>query len=78
MKLNIVCNRCNKEYPITELSNLDYARIINVKTGESLQKGIKIGIYRVMDIIKFPCGCTDSHWVFITNENKNKEKKEDD
>lgn len=78
-KLNIVCNRCNKEYPITELSNLDYARIINVKTGESLQRGIKVGTYRVMDIMKLPCGCIDSHWVFITNnkggERMTKKKK---
>jgi len=73
MELKIVCNRCNKEYPITELSNLDYARIINVKTGGSLQKGMEIGTYRVMDIKRLPCGCTDSHWVFITNENKIKE-----
>ena len=73
MKSKIVCNKCNKEYPITELSNLDYARIINVKTGESLQNGMEIGTYRVMDIMRLPCGCTDSHWVFITNENKIKE-----
>jgi len=68
MKLKIVCNRCNKECPITELSNLDYARIINVKTGESLKEGIKIGTYRVMDIMELPCGCRDSHWVFIIND----------
>jgi len=73
MKLNIVCNRCNREYPITELSNLDYTRIINVKTGESLKEEIKTGIYRIMDIMELPCGSRDSHWVFITEENNKKE-----
>lgn len=61
-RLKIICNRCNKEYPITELSNLDFARIINVKTGKSLESDEK-GIYRIMDIMSLPCH-RDTHWIF--------------
>lgn len=73
MKSKMVCNRCNKEYPITELSNLDYARILNVKTGEPLKEGIKTGIYRIMDITTLPCNHSDSHWIFVTDKNNKKE-----
>ena len=63
MKIRLVCNRCDKEYPLSGL-DLDYSRILNEKTGESLDKN-KIGVYRIMDMKNLPCGHRDCHWVFV-------------
>jgi len=74
MRSKIVCNKCNKKYPLEVFFGLNHKKIVNVKTGISLKKEQVPGTYRIMDIITLPCSCRDSHWVFVTNENKEDSK----